>query len=144
MRELSNSSFPGILPTGDILGLLKLFSSKNAMNDISAKIALDGGFDPCKKFSGNEFFLTDNFGCEPGFVTDDKYGYFCYRVLPTLETLNEGHKKCEYIYDAEAVLFHTNFEVEMLKSVIKTGIKSQSCSLIIYIVIYPMMNICLM
>lgn len=110
------------MPTDDILSLLKLLASKNPTNDISAKIAFDGGYDPCKNFAVNQIFFTENVGCEPGFVTDDEYGYFCYRVLPTLETLNEGEKKCEYSYDAEAVLFHTNYEVKMLMNVIQTGI----------------------
>jgi hypothetical protein len=115
-----HSSFPGLLPEDDILSLLKLLSAKNPLNSIAAKIALDGGYDPCDNFSGNETFWTKNPECEPGFIPDYTSGY-CYKVLSTLETLNDGQKKCEYSYDAEMILFNSNSEVQGFINLIQQG-----------------------
>ena len=115
-----NSSFPGVLPKDDIISLLKLMSSKNPMNDLAAKIALDGGYDPCNKFSGNETFWTKTPECDPGFTPDYNSGY-CYKVLPTLYNLNDGQNECEYQYAAEMVLFNSNQEVDGMINLIQTG-----------------------
>jgi len=40
--------FPGLKASDDILGLLKLMASRNPNNDVTAKTALDGGYNPCK------------------------------------------------------------------------------------------------
>ena len=114
-------SFPGILPKDDILSLLKLMSSKNPMNNLAAKIALDGGYDPCSKFSGNEKFWSQMTACETGFIPDYSNGY-CYKVLPTFDTLNDGKKKCEYDNNAELLLFNSNSEVTEFINLILSGI----------------------
>jgi hypothetical protein len=113
-------SFPGAFPDDNILGLLKLMSSKNYKTDLAAKIALDGGYDPCTKFSGNENFWRERAGCEPGFVADKSNGY-CYKVLPTLESFNAGEKRCKFDYFAEILLFTTDSEVIGLLDLIQRG-----------------------
>ena len=114
-------SFPGIDPKDDILSLLKLMVSKNPMNDIDSKIALNGGYDPCTNFFGNESFWTENAGCEPGFVPD-KNNVYCYKVLSKLENFNNGKQICKYNYKAEMVLFHSNLEVKGLIKIILQGV----------------------
>jgi hypothetical protein len=113
-------SFPGILPKDDILGLLKLMTCKSPMDYLTAKIALEGGYDPCSKFTGNEKFWSENVGCDPGFVPDEANGY-CYKVMPTLENMNNGEKQCKFNYDAEMVLFNSNSEVKGLINLLHKG-----------------------
>jgi hypothetical protein len=36
--------------------------SKNVANDITAKIAFDGGYDPCTAYSMNASFWNDSLG----------------------------------------------------------------------------------
>ncbi len=60
--------------------------------------------------------------CETGYISDYSNGY-CYKILPTLESYNDGKKKCEYDNDAELVLFNTNSEVTGLIDIILRGIK---------------------
>jgi len=90
------------------------------MNDLAAKIALDGGYDPCSKFSGNESFWTKTPECDADFIPDRENGY-CYKVLPNLNNLNDGQSECEYVYAAEMVLFNSNKEVDGLINLIQTG-----------------------
>ena len=96
-------------------------SSKNPINNLASKIALDGGYDPCSKFSGYEKFWNEINECEPGFIPDYANGY-CYKILPTFETLNDGKKKCEYENNAEIVLFNSNSEVSEFINLILGGI----------------------
>jgi hypothetical protein len=56
-------------------------ASKNPNNDIAAKIALNGGYDPCPTYRLGGAFWDANEGCDPGFVPDYTNGY-CYMVLP--------------------------------------------------------------
>ncbi len=109
-KNLLFSSFPGLSPKDDIIGLLKLLTAKNPLNSLAAKVALDGGYDPCIRFSGNEDFWTENAWCGPGFIPDESSGY-CYKVLSDMENLLDGKRKCEYSNDAEMVLFNSNSEV---------------------------------
>jgi len=109
------------LPEDDIISLLKLMSSKNPMNDLAAKIALDGGYNPCTKFTGNESFWDKNAGCDFGFIPDYDNGY-CYGVLPDVENLNDGENKCNYNYAAEMILFNSNSEVNGFINLIQKGI----------------------
>jgi hypothetical protein len=115
-------SFPGISPKDDILGLLKLMSSKNPVNEIAANIALDGGYDPCTKFTGNEDFWKKNAGCDPGF-TPGPGNEYCFKVLPTLETMSDGKRKCQYEYGADMILFLSNSEVIRFFNLVKRGIR---------------------
>lgn len=103
-------------------------SSKNYKTDLSAKIALDGGYNACNKFSGNENFWAERFGCDPGFIPDEMNGY-CYKVLPTLENLKDGEKICEFDYSAELVLFNTDSEVIGLVELIQRG---KNCSVFVF------------
>ncbi len=107
-------------PKDDILSLLKLMSSKNPVNEIAANIAFEGGYDPCDTFTGNEIFWTKNDGCEDGFIQDSNKEY-CYKILTTLESLSDGQSKCEYEYDADLILFYTNFEVLSFLKLVETG-----------------------
>jgi hypothetical protein len=103
-------SFPGISPKDDILSLLKLMSSKNPVKEIAANIALEGGYDPCTKFTGTERFWKKNIGCDPGF-TPGTGNEYCFKVLPTLETMSDGQRRCQYEYGAEMILFRSDSEV---------------------------------
>ncbi len=115
-----NSSFPGINPHDDILSVLKLMSSENPMSEIAANIALVGGYDPCEKFSGNESFWLNNHGCQPGFIPDSGNEY-CYKVLPTMDSLIGGKHRCEYENDAQMIEFASNHEVLSFILLLKTG-----------------------
>jgi len=117
---LPSKRFPGILPRDDIIGLLNLKASKNPSNDIAAKIALDGGYDPCSKFQENESLWIQNLGCHPGFIPDHKNGY-CYFVLPSKENLEDGENICRSDFDAELLLFDRNSEVVGLIKLIGAG-----------------------
>jgi hypothetical protein len=97
-------------------------SSESPMSKVAANIALEGGYDPCDKFSGNESFWLKNLGCESGFIPDAANEY-CYKVLPTLETLSVGKYKCEYENDAEMIGFLSNHEVLSLIFLLKMGKK---------------------
>ncbi len=117
---MNNNSFPGIVPKDDILGLLKLMGSKNPENDITAKVLLDGGYDPCTKFPDNATFWTRNIGCEKGFIPDFKNGY-CYMFIPNKGNFQDGEKICKLNYDAGLVSFDTNAEVDGFFSLINQG-----------------------
>jgi hypothetical protein len=95
-------------------------SSKNSASEIAANIALEGGYDPCDFFSGNETFWTSNAGCNEGFVADSNKEY-CYKILSSLENLSDGRSKCEYEYDANLILFHTNSEVVSFLKMVESG-----------------------
>ena len=95
-------------------------ASKNPTNEIAAKIALDGGYDPCKTMNKSDLFWRINEGCGPDFITDFLSGY-CYKVLTTVKNLDDGEKICNYNFDAELIMFDTNSEVEGLLTLIKTG-----------------------
>ena len=95
-------------------------SSKNYKKYLSAKIALDGGYNPCNKFSGNENLWAGRFGCDPGFIPDKWNGY-CYKVLPTLENFEDGEKICDHNYSSEIVLFYMDAEVSGLVELIERG-----------------------
>ena len=90
------------------------------MDYLTAKIALEGGYDPCIKFTGNENFWAENVGCKNGFIPDQVNGY-CYKILPTLENINDGDKKCAFNYDADVVLFNSNSEVKGLINLLHGG-----------------------
>ena len=96
-------------------------SSKNPVNEISSKIALDGGYDPCTKFTGNESFWSKNAGCDPGFIAGDGNEY-CFKVLPNLETISDGKRKCQYEYGAEMIVFFSNSEVLRFFNSVQRGI----------------------
>ncbi len=121
VQLIVNFSFPGMLPQDDIINLLKMLSSKNPVNEIAAKIALDGGYDPCSKFTGNENFWKNTPHCDLGFVVDHANGY-CYKVLPSLENFNDGKITCNYNYDAEMVLFYSDPEVKSFINLALKGI----------------------
>jgi hypothetical protein len=95
-------------------------ASKNPTSEIAAKIALDGGFDPCETMNKSDLFWSSHEGCEPDFIGDDQNGY-CYKVLSTLENLDDGEKLCNYQSDAELLMFDTNSEVKGLIRLIKNG-----------------------
>jgi hypothetical protein len=95
-------------------------SSESPMSEIAANIALERGYNPCDKFSGNENFFVNNLGCKPGFIPAPGNEY-CYKVLPTLETFNDGKSKCEHEYDAEMIMFLCNNDVLAFISLLKTG-----------------------
>ncbi len=95
-------------------------SSESPMSEVAANIALEGGYNPCDKFSGNESFWLKNVGCPPGFIPDTTNEY-CYKVLPNLETLSDGQYKCEYENGAEIITFLSNYEVLSLIFLLKMG-----------------------
>jgi hypothetical protein len=95
-------------------------SSKNPVNEIAANIVLEGGYDPCNTHNGDEMFWTKSEGCDKGFIEDPNKDY-CYKVLPTLENLNDGQRKCEYEHDADLILFSTNSEVLSFLKLAETG-----------------------
>lgn len=90
------------------------------MNEIVANIALDGGYNPCRKFSGNESLWINNVGCEEGFMPDWGKEY-CYKVLENKENFKDGNYQCEYQYDAEMILFSTNSEVVSFLKLLQRG-----------------------
>lgn len=61
-------SFPGLEPEDDVLGLLKVMTSKHPDDYISAKIALAGEYDPCKpnNVKQNRTKREDTSNCEKG------------------------------------------------------------------------------
>jgi hypothetical protein len=122
-QNISNFSFPGLLPKDDILLLLKLMASKNPTKDIAAKILLNGGYDPCKKFPPNATFWTNNIDCDAGFISDNLGGY-CYMLLPDKENVDNGDKYCKNINDAELISFDRAIEVDGFLSLLSNGIKT--------------------
>ena len=112
-------SFPGIVPEDNLLSMLKLMSSKNPSNDISAQTASGGGV--CQKINENEKFWRENQNCDSGFVPDYANGY-CYKVLPEMKSFDEGDDYCEYFHDAELLLFDKPSEVDGFIDLIEKGI----------------------
>ncbi len=98
-------------------------ASKNPNNDITAKIILDGGYDPCQRYPENDIFWENIIGCDPGFISDSRKIY-CYKVLETKETLTDGENYCKNDFDAELILFDTNSEVQDIIMLIKSGIST--------------------
>ena len=95
-------------------------ASKNPTGDIVAKMLLNGGYNPCIKFPENHTFWTNNIGCDPGFVPDYTNGY-CYMLLPTKKTFQEGVDHCADNYDAELLLFEKNSQVDGVIKMINDG-----------------------
>ncbi len=100
--------------------MLTLLASKNPTNEIVAKIALDGGYDPCKTINQNDSFWRTQEGCGADFVADNFNGY-CYKVMSTIENLDDGEKICKYDFDADLVMFDTNSELTGLIELVITG-----------------------
>ncbi len=98
-------------------------SSKNPIDEITTNIALDGGYDPCTKFTGNEDFWIKNAGCDPGFTPDNGNEY-CFKVLSTLETMSDGKRKCQYEFGSDMILFLSNSEVLQFFNLVKKGIRT--------------------
>ncbi len=100
--------------------MLTLLASKNPTNEIVAKIALDGGYDPCKTINQNDSFWRTQEGCGADIVADNFNGY-CYKVISTIENLDGGEKICKYDFDADLVMFDTNSELTGLIELVITG-----------------------
>jgi hypothetical protein len=95
-------------------------ASKNPSSEIAAQILLDGGYDPCLKFDDNDTFWSNHIGCEDGFIPDYKNGY-CYMLLPSKKTLQEGIDYCADNYDAELILFEKNSQVDGFITLMNKG-----------------------
>jgi len=95
-------------------------TSKNPTGDIVAKMLLNGGYNPCNKFPQNHTFWTKNIECGDGFVPDYTNGY-CYKLLPTKKTFQEGLDYCAGYYDAEILLFEKNSQVDGFVKMINEG-----------------------
>ena len=98
-----------------------MMSSRNPMEEIATNIARKGGYDPCERFPENDAFWTKNSACDSGFIPDYNSGY-CYRVLLMQEIFDNADRACTSQYDAELLLFDTDFEVKSLIELLKTGI----------------------
>jgi hypothetical protein len=106
------------VPEDNIIDLLKMMSSKNPSNDITARIAFDNGV--CQKINQNSKFLKENPACDPGFVPDHLNGY-CYKVLTDLKTFDDGDDACENQLDAELLLFDLSQELDGFIDLIDRG-----------------------
>ena len=115
-----------MLPGDNIISLAKLLTSKNPDGDISAAVALEGGYNPCdnssvvnqtqtmrrKRSSGSD--------CEAGFVADVING-FCYTVLPESTYFDAGSTNCTDTFEAEALTFQKDSQVDGLLGLLKSG-----------------------
>ena len=95
-------------------------ASKNPVNEIAARIALDRGYDPCQRFLDDDIFWRNKNECDPDFVPDPDNGY-CYKVLSTESNFDDGVNDCILNSDAELVEFNSNSEVNGLIKLIETG-----------------------
>ncbi len=98
-------------------------ASKNPTEEIAAKILLDKGYDPCKKFPDNSTFWKNNVGCDAGFIPD-KNGGHCYMLLQCKENFQDGDNYCKNYFDAELLSFGGNLEVEGFIKLFSKGINN--------------------
>lgn len=113
--------FPGLLPGDDVLSLLELMASKNPTSEIAADILIRGGYNICKKFPDNSTFWSNKGECDDGFIPDKINGY-CYTLLPSKKTLQEGIDYCANNFDSELLLFEKNSQVDGFISLLNMGI----------------------
>jgi hypothetical protein len=111
-------SFPGLTPTDDVLGLLKLLSSIRPDLAIAAQIAFDGGYDPCNNAT---FFLGLDTKrkkrailqiCDKDFVADEDNGY-CYLNSQNIkgpQTFLVGQEYCTN-HSADLLTFENDAQV---------------------------------
>ena len=119
-------SFPGLLPGDNVINLIKLLTSKNPDGDIAASVALEGGYNPCDNSS--TFNQTQTMkqkrstgsDCKDGFVADVVNG-LCYTVLPESTNLDDGSSKCIDTYEAEALYFNKDSQVDELLVLLTSG-----------------------
>ncbi len=110
---------------------MKLLTSKDPDGDISASVALDGGYNPCDNssvFNLNQTMRrkrsTGN-GCDDGFVADAANG-FCYTALPMSTFLEDGATTCKSDFDADALEFDNDAKVTGLLGLLQSG-NNPSC-----------------
>ena len=119
-------SFPGLLPGDNVINLIKLLTSKNPDGDIAASVALEGGYNPCDNSS--TFNQTQTMkrkrstgsDCKDGFVADNVNG-FCYTVLPKSTYLSDGSTYCTDTFEAEALTFEKDSQVDGLLGLLTSG-----------------------
>ena len=131
-------SFPGLRVGDNVLSLVKLMTSKNPDSDITALVALDGGYNPCDNSS---FFSVPESkrrrkrsvynGCDEGFVADTANGY-CYIVVEELTYFDDGETTCQNSYDADVVQFENDSYVDGLIGLLNSGEKQNLDFFIIF------------
>jgi hypothetical protein len=119
-------SFPGLLPGDDIVKLVKLLTSKDPDGDISAAVALDGGYNPCDNSSLFNVPQTTrrkrsaDDGCDDGFVADAVNG-FCYTALLASTFFDDGTTNCKNNFDADVLEFDNDTKVAGLLYLLQSG-----------------------
>lgn len=108
-------------PGDNVVKLVKLLTSKDPDGDISAAVALDGGYNPCDNSSvvTRRKRSTDT-GCDVGFVADTVNG-LCYAVLSKVTFLDDGNTECKTTFDADVLDFDNDSKVEGLLGLLKSG-----------------------
>ncbi len=93
------SSFPGILPSDEVMDLLQLMISKNPDADLSSKVIFEGGYNPCANDSKSVTSRRKRqaaLGCADGFVLDANNS-LCYRVYGDILDFTMAQQTCSDI-----------------------------------------------
>jgi hypothetical protein len=107
------SSFPGILPSDEVMDLLQLMISKNPDSDLSSKVIFEGGYNPCandSKSVGSRRKRQAALSCADGFVLDANNS-LCYRVYGDLLDFTMAQQTCSDI-NSNILRFEGESEVE--------------------------------